>query len=200
MNQRSSESGGEGGDGKGREKNQDMEAKRKSWNNTQDLIWRCLGHVERTVFTASIVVIVVIGERHLWSKEMRAGVEPISSQLEDEEEAKASPPTSDREGPAHPCTFTCSHHHDYSPGMESYGDFGYRLHDAGAAREAAFPASDCLEIPGAKGSVIVGRMRTSTLSTLHHPLTRVVCPLDQQLLPLLLHANLKSQSQTYRQL
>lgn len=38
-----------------------------------------LGLVERIVFTACILAIVVLGERNFWSHEMREGVEPITS-------------------------------------------------------------------------------------------------------------------------
>ena len=38
-----------------------------------------LGLVERIVFSAAILGIVVLGERNFWSPEMRAGVEPMSS-------------------------------------------------------------------------------------------------------------------------
>lgn len=38
-----------------------------------------LGLVERIVFSAAILGIVVLGERNFWSQEMRVGVEPMSS-------------------------------------------------------------------------------------------------------------------------
>lgn len=44
-----------------------------------DVIRRGLGLVERVVFSAVIVAIVILGERNFWSVEMRAGVEPMSS-------------------------------------------------------------------------------------------------------------------------
>lgn len=45
----------------------------------EDRIKFCLSLVERLVFTGCIVALVILGERNLWSKEMRTGVEPITS-------------------------------------------------------------------------------------------------------------------------
>ena len=38
-----------------------------------------LGLVERIVFMACIMAIVVLGERNFWSQQMRSGVEPMTS-------------------------------------------------------------------------------------------------------------------------
>lgn len=55
------------------------EKERHEDKKRDDVIRQGLGLVERVVFSAVIVAIVILGERNFWSVEMRAGVEPMSS-------------------------------------------------------------------------------------------------------------------------
>lgn len=55
------------------------EKRRHDEKKMDDIIRIGLGLVERVVFSAVILAIVILGERNFWSAEMRVGVEPMSS-------------------------------------------------------------------------------------------------------------------------
>lgn len=56
---------------------EEQTAKAERW--VENRIRLVLGLVERIVFSVCIIAIVVLGERNFWSREMRSGVEPITS-------------------------------------------------------------------------------------------------------------------------
>lgn len=56
---------------------EEQTAKADRW--MENRIRLVLGLVERIVFSVCIIAIVVLGERNFWSREMRSGVEPITS-------------------------------------------------------------------------------------------------------------------------